>query len=111
MRLRVTEDEVDAEEETVVERVPLSVADADFVSDAVSECVADRLPEGLGDVEADNERDSDKVAEAESGRLAEELSNTVTLLVPLTDGESDALLLVDTLRLGVALSVRQLRPP
>ena len=81
----VLEDDADEEEETVLERVLLSVDDADFVSDTVSECVADRLPEGL--------------------------SNKVTLLVPLTDKESDALLLVDTLRLGVALSVRQLRPP
>ena len=107
----VQEDVADEEEEKVVERVPLSVFDADFVSDGVSECVADRLPEGLRDAEADKECDSDKVAEAESGRLAERLSKTVTLLVPLTDSESDALLRVDTLRLGVALSVRQLRPP
>ena len=107
----VLEDVVDKEEETVADKVLLRVDDADSDSDVVGERDADRLAEGLGDVEADREWDIVEVAEAEPGRLAERLGNTVILLVPIADIEIDTLLLIKTLRLSVELRVRQLRPP
>ena len=109
----------DNEEESVDEWVLLSVFDADCDSDDVAELltvavgeslavpvpvsvrerVADRLTEGLRDADADEESDSDAVAEAVPEREI------------VADSERVTLPLVDTLRLGVALSVRQLRPP
>ena len=97
----LSEIDADADSDGVAELLRLTDREALAVSVRVSvrERVADMLDEGLRDAEADEESDSDAVAEAVSERET------------VADSESDALLLVDTIRLSVALRVRQLRPP
>ena len=97
----LSEFDAEADSDDVAELLRLKEREALAVSVRVSvrERVADMLAEGLRDAEAEEESDSDAVVDAVPERET------------VADSESDALLLVDTLRLGVALSVRQLRPP
>ena len=101
MRVWLSVIDADADIDGVAELLRLKERKALAVSVRVSvrERVADRLDEGL--------RDTEREAECDSDAVAEEVPERETV----ADSESDALLLVDTLRLGVALSVRQLRPP
>ena len=93
------------EADGVAEWKLLSVLDAQTVGDgveellAVSMCVAEKLAEEVGDHEADEESNWDKVDEE------------VTERESVVHSEEAALPLFEEVRLSVALSVRQLRPP
>lgn len=96
----VTEGASDGEADIEVERKLVSVLDALAVSDGAWPfvvCVCDGLAEGMEDREVENDWDKVAMKDPESDTVAR--------------SEKDALPLAKVVRLRVALSVRQLRPP
>ena len=89
----------DNEAEAVNERVPVHVVDTEADSDGVAEMLAVAVPESL------------EVPVCVAVNECVDEGETEPVRDTVADSDNDGLLLVDTLRLGVALSVRQLRPP
>ena len=107
--------------EVEADGVCVCVVVAEFVSDSEAEGVDETVSLSEFEVEADNDNVEEMLAVAVRGilivvvRVDVSENDRVAEAVPeretVADSERVTLLLVDTIWLGVALSVRQLRPP